>query len=174
VGDAVKQITGDGGINIDGNNNTLNLYKQPIKYDLLSKLCKDLIDSDLNFNEDMNINELPVELLEKIEYNHLTAHKELYEEFGMYFLDIDGVVKKSLGDNSIKLVRIIKTLYLEILANDPNQTADQILFNIENKLMNYTSLIDSTEYLNEDVRYSISQIVLYVFEKCQILKKPKK
>lgn len=40
--------------------------------------------------------------------------------------------------------------------------------------MNYTSLIDSTEYLNEDVRYSISQIVLYVFEKCQILKKPKK
>ena len=79
-----------------------------------------------------------------------------------------------MGDNSIKLVRIIKTLYLEILANDPNQTADQILFNIENKLMNYTSLIDSTEYLNEDVRYSISQIVLYVFEKCQILKKPKK
>ncbi len=41
MGDAVKQITGDGGINIDGNNNTLNLYKQPIKYDLLSKLCKD-------------------------------------------------------------------------------------------------------------------------------------
>ena len=69
---------------------------------------------------------------------------------------------------------MIKTLYLEIVANNPDYTGDQLLFSIENKLMEHTSLIDNQEYFNEDIRYSICQIVLYVFEKCQILKKPNK
>ncbi|CDF12034.1 putative uncharacterized protein [Mycoplasma sp. CAG:776] len=170
----VTLITGDNGVNVNGDNNILNLYQQPIKYELLSKLCRDLIGSNLSFAEDMNISQLPIELLEKIEFNNLISHKELYEDLGMYLVDIDDIVNKSLGNKSIKLIRIIKTLYLEILTNNPDYTGDQLLFSIENKLMEHTSLIDNQEYFNEDIRYSICQIVLYVFEKCQILKKPTK
>lgn len=170
----VTLIAGDNGVNVNGDNNVLNLYQQPIKYELLSKLCRDLIGSNLSLTEDMNISQLPIELLEKIEFNNLKAHKELYEDLGMYLADIDDIVNKSLGSKSIKLIRMIKTLYLEIVANNPDYTGDQLLFSIENKLMEHTSLIDNQEYFNEDIRYSICQIVLYVFEKCQILKKPNK
>lgn len=170
----VTLIAGDNGVNVNGDNNVLNLYQQPIKYELLSKLCRDLIGSNLSLTEDMNISQLPIELLKKIEFNNLKVHKELYEDLGMYLADIDDIVNKSLGNKSIKLIRMIKTLYLEIVANNPDYTGDQLLFSIENKLMEHTSLIDNQEYLNEDIRYSTCQIVLYVFEKCQILKKPNK
>ena len=74
------QKTGDNGINVSGNNNTLNFYQQPLKYELLSKLCKDIIDENNSSLVDMNVKELPVELLEKIEYNKIMIHKELYED----------------------------------------------------------------------------------------------
>lgn len=173
----IKEITqqsGDGGVNIIGSQNVLNLYKQPIKYDLLSRLCKDLIKINMELSEDMNVTELPVELLEKIEYNNILIHKELYEDLGMYLSDISEIVEKSLGNKSISLIRIIKTIYYEILASNSEYNGDQILFEIENRLLEHTNLTDSNEYLNEDIRYCITQIVLYVFEKCQILKKPKK
>ena len=168
------QKTGNNGININGNNNTVNYYQQPLKYELLSKLCKDIIDVNNNILEDMNVSELPVELLTKIEYNKLVHHKELYEDLGIYLSDIEDIIDKSLGSNSIKLVRVIKTIYLELLASNPEYTSDQILFAIENELINYISLEVSRNYYGEDIRISISQIVLYVFEKCQILKKPNK
>lgn len=170
----INQTSENGGINIVGDGNMLNFYRQPIKYELLSKLCIGFINSNLNSNEDMNITDLPMELLEKIEYNDLVLHKEMYEELGMYLSDIQDVVNKSLGDKSIRLIRIIKRLYLETVSNNPTATNDQILFIIENKLMEHTSLVNSKEYYNEDIKYAICQIVLYVFEKCQILKKPKK
>lgn len=169
----LNQVSGDGGINIAGNGNIVNYSQTPIKYELLSKLCKGFINSDFNGNEDMNVIELPVELLEKIEYNNLNLHKELYEDFSTYLLDIEEVVDKTLGDDSIKLVRMIKHLYKETVANNKDYSNDQILFDMENRLMSYTDLINSKEYYNEDVQNAICQVVLYVFQKCQILKKPK-
>lgn len=170
----INQTSGDNGLNITGDDNVVNYYKQPIKYILLSRLCKGIIASNLNNTEDMCVRDLPIELLEKIEYNDLNYHKEMYEDLGMYLGDIEDVVSKSLGNDSIKLIRIIKTLYCETMANNQNHSGDQVLFIIEDRLLEHTDLIDSTEYLNEDIRFAISQIVLYVFEKCQILKKPKK
>lgn len=168
------QKTGDNGINVSGNNNTLNFYQQPLKYELLSKLCKDIIDENNSSLVDMNVKELPVELLEKIEYNKIMIHKELYEDLGIYLSDIDEIVNKSLGNDSIKLIRVIKTIYCELSASHPEYSGDEILFAIENRLMSHINLNDKNRYCNEDIRYSISQIVLYVFEKCQILKKPNK
>lgn len=168
------QKTGDNGINVNGNNNTFNFYQQPLKYELLSKLCKDIIDENNSSLVDMNVKELPVELLEKIEYNNLMIHKELYEDLGIYLSDIDEIVNKSLGNESIKLIRVIKTIYCELLSSNFEYTGDEMLFAIENRLMNHINFNDQNRYCNEDIRYSISQIVLYVFEKCQILKKPKK
>lgn len=172
--ESITQSTGDKGLNIVGSDNVVNYYEQPIKYELLSKLCKGFINSNLNNTVDMNVVELPIELLEKIEYNKLTLHKEMYEELGMYLSDIEEVVDKSLGDNSIKLIRVVKHLYLETISNNPNYSNDQILFAMEDELIKHTDLIDSGKFYNEDIKYSICQIVLYVFEKCQILKKPKK
>ena len=97
----VTLIAGDNGVNVNGDNNVLNLYQQPIKYELLSKLCRDLIGSNLSLTEDMNISQLPIELLKKIEFNNLKVHKELYEDLGMYLADIDDIVNKSLGNKSI-------------------------------------------------------------------------
>jgi len=170
----VHQKNGNNGINNVGDNNTFNLYKQPIKYELLSKLCKSFINISLTNSTNMNITELPVELLEKIDYNNLVAHKGLYEDFGMYLTDIEEVVDKSLGDKSIKLIWIIRNFYEQTLLKNSNYTGDQILFDIENELLEHTDLIDSQEYCNEEVKYAVCQAVLYVFEKCQILKKPKK
>lgn len=168
------QKTGDNGVNVNGNSNTINLYQQPLKYELLSKLCKDIIDENNSSLEDMNVTELPVELLTKIEYNNLMAHKELYEDLGIYLSDIDEIVNKSLGNKSIKLIRVIKTIYCEFLSSNPEYNGDEMLFAIENRLMNHINIDEDELYYHEDIRYSISQIVLYVFEKCQILKKPNK
>ena len=168
------QKSGNNGVNVNGNNNKINLYQQPLKYELLSKLCKDIIDENNSSLEDMNVTELPMELLTKIEYNNLIAHKELYEDLGIYLSDIDEIVNKSLGNKSIKLIRVIKTIYCELLSSNPEYNGDEMLFAIENRLMNHINIDENESYYHEDIRYSISQIVLYVFEKCQILKKPNK
>lgn len=166
------QISGEAGVNIAGDNNNVFYYQQPIKYELLSKLCKDIINSDLCGNQEMNIKELPIELLEKIEYNKLEYHRALFEELGVYLSDIQNIVESSLGEQSLKLIRIIKYMYYEISASNTEYTNDQILFKMEEELIRATDLFENEDYLNEDLNYCISQILLYVFAKCQILKKP--
>lgn len=166
------QNAGDNSQQIIGNKNLIfNFFRKNDCYKILSAITKEIVDN-LNGEVDMDIDKIPAEILEKIEYNNIPLHKNEFIESFTYIPKIEYIIEKMYGKKSEIIINRIKYNWNKICATYPNENKDFQLFKFSELLVNKinTKLID--RYTLEYVEIGVGLIIFYAFTKCQILDNP--
>lgn len=146
---------------------------------LLAQAINIIANIDLDENFEQSENTQAFEIDTKISYNNIQKNRYLIEEYKVYYGKIDTLydeLEKSGSFKKDKLLRIIRTYYLEIkgkyIDNSENEllsiqeNSDNIIDDIREKLFTH---IDNT---NEDTIIAIPIIMTDAFMRCKILEKP--
>ena len=146
---------------------------------LLAQAINIIANIDLDEDIEQNENTQAFKIDSKISYNSIQRNKYLIEEYKVYYGKIDTLydeLEKSGSFKKNKLLRIIRTYYLEIKGkyiddskdelSSIKENSDNIIDDIREKLFTH---IDNT---NEDTIIAIPIIMTDAFMRCKILEKP--
>lgn len=166
------QNAGNGSVQIIGSNNTIfNFFKKQEYYRIISEIAKEIVQ---NFNgfEEMNIDKIPAEILEKIEYNEIPNHKNSFIESIPYLPKIEFIIEKVYGKKSEIVINRIKYNWNKTCSINPTESKDNKLFLLSELIIEKIKKSIINKYGLEIIEISVDLIIFYVFTKCQILDNP--
>ena len=160
---------------------------------LLTEIIEKLIP--ISFNDDITLNSLPeyksYNIDQKIEYNKVLKYKPLINEYSIYSPlcdDILNIVDNNNFGTKTRILRFIKTSYLEfkgefLLQNKDSKlteleiiqnSADALIDSVKDKLFNIIndSLENNNSFFLEDIHTALICFVCYCFIECKILEEP--
>lgn len=165
--------SGENGISISGDGNTVNVNKldnitnRNIPRSLLREICIKISNIDIE-ESDYSIRKNS-DWLQKFEYNNVKKYIEIFDEYSEGYDSIENVLK-TIPDSTC-IMKKMRSLYLKVKPNDIID-GDFILEQIFNKLKEEIcneDLVNPTNLYDEQVDYAIYLIMLYAFTKCKIL-----
>ncbi|MBQ3408504.1 MAG: hypothetical protein IJH12_04795 [Clostridia bacterium] len=154
---------------------------------LLSQLIKELskISQEHEFED---IDTIPFNPEEKIEYNNVIKYKWLLIEYTKFYINCDNILNSLDNFNpgcKKKILTSIKIIYEKVVGNflllENNKdrlavirnNADSLIDKIEEKLREKVEN-NNLDLSQEDIDIGLLIIICYAFNECKILDKPKK
>ncbi len=166
------QNAGDNSQQIIGNKNIIfNFFRKKDCYKVLSDVTKEIVDS-LNGEIEMDIDKIPAEILEKIDYNNIPLHKNEFIESVAYLPKIEYIIEKTYGKKSEIIINRIKYNWNKICADCPNDNKDSQLYKFNDLLIKKINEKVVKKYGLEYIEIGTELIIFYAFTKCQILDNP--
>lgn len=166
------QQAGNDSILVIGNKNIVfNFFKSKNCYKILSDIAKEIVEN-LDGSIEMDIDKIPAEIIEKIEYNNITMHKDEFIESSLYLDNVGYVIEKTYGKKSEVVINRIKYNWNKICALSPNDSKDVQLYRLNDILVEKVNSKIINKYGLESIEIGIGLIIFFVFTKCQILDNP--
>lgn len=165
--------SGDEGISVAGDGNTVNSYRLDINSNrviprsLLRDICVQIANMDVE-ESDYSI-QGNSDWMKKFEYNSVTKYIEIFDEYSDGYDSLCDVL--STYPDSTLMIKKIRTVYLKIKPTD-NTNGDFILEQIFDILKNELCTQDffnTTNLFDEEIDSAIYLIMFYAFTKCKIL-----
>lgn len=155
------------------------------RHSILGKLIEIIATSD---QDPMDLDRVPAEIDVKINFNDLSGHKWLIEEYIKSSLLIDESIEalnQTVLNGSTKLKRQMKIFYnralekysidikpfdLDKLKLNSNSVVDEVIFLTKRFVKNSADLKQG--YFEEDIDYGVSLITSYSIIECIVLENP--
>lgn len=155
-----------------GNKNVIfNFFKGKDSYKILSEITKEIVEN-IDGSLEMDIDKIPAEIFEKIEYNNIPKHKDEFIDSTPYLPKIEYIIEKTYGKRSQLIINRIKYNWNKICSLYPGITKDAQLYKLNDLLVEKTNPKVIKKYSLEVIEIGIGLIVFFVFTKCQILDNP--
>ena len=166
------QNAGNNSQQIIGSKNIIfNFFRKNDCYKILSDITKEIVDN-LNGEIEMDIDKIPAEILEKIDYNNIPLHKKEFVASIPYLSKVEYIIEKMYGKKSEIIINRIKYNWSKICASYPNENKDFQLYKFAESLVEKINTKVINKYTLEYVEIGIELIIFYTFTKCQILDNP--
>lgn len=166
------QNAGNNSQQIIGSKNIIfNFFRKKDCYKVLSDITREIVNN-LSGETEMDIDKIPAEILEKIDYNNIPLHKDEFVESVTYLPKIEYIIEKMYGKKSQIIINRIKYNWNSVCATYPNENKDFQLYKFNELLVKKINTKVINKYKLEYVELGVGLIIFYAFTKCQILDNP--
>ncbi|WP_027854180.1 hypothetical protein [Marinobacterium litorale] len=175
------------GVTFNDNHGPVTIFDESgsARPSILGKLIEIIATSD---QSDINLDRDPAEIDVKVDFNDLTSHKWIIEEYIQSSLLIDESIEalnQTILNGSTKLKRQMKIFYnralekysinikpfdLEKLKSNSDQVVDEVILLTKRFVKNSSDLKNG--YFEEDIDYGVSLITSYSIIECIVLENP--
>lgn len=165
--------------------NFQELQKYPT---IIADVVNELGATIINNVEEKGGSTTPFNIEEKIKFNEVVSHKEVFEEHRVFYGRLNPIYKALDEEGSNKkdcLLRNIRTLYLQskgkhIAANkgmSPDSVvkanSDRIILDVYNALLEHIEKSNNIKQPLEVIKTGLWVVVVDAFMRCKILEEPK-
>ncbi|UYT10393.1 hypothetical protein [Lactococcus garvieae] len=173
---STRAVSGDGGISGVGEtvsivqNNFSSDIPRILKRSVIFDICQIIAESDINYDDDYSIQHNS-DWMEKLSYNNVEVYVDIFDNYSDGYKEISDILQHYI--HTTKMVKKIRTVYLEHRGYDDNINGDQIIKEVFECLKEEIcdrSQLTGLDLVDEEVDEAIYLIMFYAFTKCKLLK----